>query len=521
MYSLTLPKPFLNRWTSSNTEGTSSTTRPSSRKGTSSSMGSNSTNDSVRRPKSKPRHHPHLRITSSRKASPTLSLTNASAVGTGTSACSGSCSVSLLPSPEGLPEVSRPATRSRTNSIPFPSSPTPTPSMSCNTSSAHEYDPFEHDVDLLSYVVVEPNRLRPRVQDDDEDMSPVVDRPATAVPVPQAELRRRKGVSDLSSPCSAPFPSSPLSTSCLDDDTTPMSCPEPEFAYPSPSPSPKRQRVSSTNSKLNKRARKARKQTADMQFVALMHRSIANHLRELHAELLRLEMEEEAKRQSGANGNVDVDVVLEEEEDNEDDAEDCDYVRIHLEQDLLLVERLWQNLVDQGFRPILLEDVPPSTNVATPVPLSSPFYDSKDEHATGLLTPPPSPTLSPRDNGAGSGSNDDIVMSDASSLSPQGTPSPPSLHIPQLRIPSLIPVSSPVNGPQTTPEILTLPQLVASLIFRANERHSTKPRRARRHGNGKKIVGGVGVAGAGVGTNTGKGRSPLSQVVAVSEGEAD
>jgi len=157
-----------------------------------------------------------------------------------------------------------------------------------------------------------------------------------------------------------------------------------------------------TTLKLSKRpGKRSRKQNTDLQFTVNMHRTLAKQL----WSALSLRQGKEA------------DVLL--------------------EQENLLVERLWRSLVDQGFKPIL-----------SPRPLLLP----------AVSTP------------AGTGNqHEGIAMA-------------PSLSFKDL-------VSTPQSSPQTVPshshrssmsssDISSMPRLVAALLLRYNDRQTTRPRKA-------------------------------------------
>ncbi|TCD60403.1 hypothetical protein EIP91_010229 [Steccherinum ochraceum] len=287
-------------------------------------------------------------------------------------------------SPPGLSEVPL-------NLIPFPSS-TPFPSTPAEQ---------DLDLDLLSFVVVEKDG-------EEEKGSPSLMRAATAWRI---DLRRRRSKSCLvpsSFICGAPSQHDfPLH---LDIPTLPSVAP----AYPrrsqstSDGKSGKRKPVVPRTTKAVKRAKKAKKQTADLQFVAMMHRSILCYLSSAPAACAGLVA-------SRHKAKLDV-----------------------LRQDDLLIERLWQNLKAQGFKPIPLE------------------LDDKDDTPLlpGLIS-----ALSPEHDLA------------------QRAKSLPPLSIPQTLTPVSEPTSSPVRS-EHVPDVLSMPQLVATLILRHNDRCSTRFRSA-------------------------------------------
>jgi len=201
-----------------------------------------------------------------------------------------------------------------------------------------------------------------------------------------------------------------------------------------------------------KRARKSRKQNIDLHFIATMHRSIAMCLR----------------NDSRPRSTI-------------------------VEQEHLLVERLWRNLLGQGCKPILQLDANPSISTpnglsceavrlnpvemqieASPIPLRS-----------GLPSPPPSPTsCTPK-----SAMHRSPEARSASQIE-LASPIPVLPCSPTFAAPTALPLSPPPTPSLTSegplPEILTMPQLVASLILRHNDRKAGRPRSAPKSGDTSK-----------------------------------
>ncbi|THH29021.1 hypothetical protein EUX98_g5168 [Antrodiella citrinella] len=324
----------------------------------------------------------------SKKATATVSLSNASAVGTATPC--------LFP------------TDAPQNLIPFPSC-TPATAVPCIT-------PPELDLDLLSFVVIE--------RDGEEGMEKQsMLRAATAWRI---DLRRRRSKSCLvpaSFICGAPS---------QNDFSLHLDVPGPRRSQSVTESRPrvvKKKPVSSSP----KATRKAKKLTADVHFVAMMHKSIVCWTKDGHSEPPPKEPLSDI-----------------------------------LQQDGLLVQRLWRGLLAQGLKPIPFE----SDNKIVPEPVPS--------------SPPPPYTLS---------SEVDLTQT-AQPL--------PRLSIPQTVVKASRPTSSPVRS-EPVPDVLTMPQLIATLILRHNDRRSARPRSAaavRRHASQDSPPTHV------------RPRSPLSKVVA-------
>ncbi|KAK7679619.1 hypothetical protein QCA50_017330 [Cerrena zonata] len=376
MYSLQLSAPFLQRWSSSPPSSNNATVPPDQnahshpRKSAhcSQKVALNISTNVIRPPihlhsGKHAKHHPHLRVSSSKKATATVSLSSATA----------SATSALLPSPDGLPECVP------TNSIPFPSAPIELPSPR---------DDFVNDAD---------DEFQPQTMScdtkDSKDASTSERKNGSHV-----NLRRKRAKSCLASTYVHNDGSKHSRRSSTPHPLVRFAVNVPT-SEPSQSASPplgKRARLCSTSTpKLSKRARRTRKLVADLEFTSMLHRSLDRHLRLLIVSNNGIDENMDA---SGSSRGV------------------------SLEQDFLLVERLWRALVDQGYKP---QDASPTNFVTDMGDLDgseSPFL----EHNESLLT---SPSTIPDHKDAG--------------------------------------------------EIMTISQLIASLILRANDRRSTRPRSSR------------------------------------------
>ncbi|CAL1703099.1 unnamed protein product [Somion occarium] len=361
IYSLQLSAPFLKKWSPFATPNTDTTPHPRKSAHCSPKVALNISTNVLRPPLHASSHkhahskqHPHLRVVASSKASATVSLTNANASAT-------SIASESLPSSGGLPG------NELTNSIPFPSAP-------IVFQSSRDNVPHDFDYDSESYVMVDAGvREYPCVNSSGRD-SP------TAWHI---DLRRRRGRSCLAS--------SYVHSDSVDSPTRPAT-------PPGLSSTPSAGSVSAGGTPAPLHPIGKRPRTADLQFIALMHRSLANHLRSLLTV-------------SGPElGETGMDTL----------SGRCDIV---LEQDLLLVERLWCSLVEQGFKPILLHDAVPSESIPKMPGTELPVSDQD-------MIIPSSPILS---------STNKVVNS----------------------------------------ELMTVSQLVASLILRTNDRRATRTRSSR------------------------------------------
>lgn len=157
----------------------------------------------------------------------------------------------------------------------------------------------------------------------------------------------------------------------------------------------------SAGTPLPKTVRKARRVVADAQFLASLHSSIAVQVR--------------TRVNSGVISPDD----------------DC------ATQDAILVERIWHALVDLGYKPVPLDDAPPSQSSSAAAP-----------------PPPPTPAVDPaREAAERAARRTKAVSSGPFVFGTQDLPPPSSGPVP-------------------------VPQLVASLIMRHRDRTSTRPRAA-------------------------------------------
>lgn len=226
----------------------------------------------------------------------------------------------------------------------------------------------------------------------------------------------------------------------------------------------KRVRVPSASAKQpvvakRKSRRSAKRQAADLQLTATLHRSLASNLRSTPS------------RHAGSS------------------SEDALVLR---QQDRILVERLWHNLVDQGLKPVPLA-VPSELDCPLPhdddpfaldparvdhVFQSEPIYEEPTLSpvcggaASGLPTPPPSPQRSAP------------IRVPAPRYDPHSLPTPPATP------------SQPAGA-----DVMPIPQLVASLILRHRDRSATRAR------SGSACSAGV---------RADRGRSPLRKSVVAS-----
>lgn len=224
-----------------------------------------------------------------------------------------------------------------------------------------------------------------------------------------------------------------------------------------------------------KRSRKAgKRQAADLQFTATVHRSLVAHLRVLTAHAL-------AHCADAA-------------------AEDALALRT---QDRLLVERLWKGLMDHGFKPVAFPPLLPAADT-DPFILSPERVDhvfqSEPLYIQGLPTPPASPGSSlfpPLAPIAVSPSKVSHDLDDASLPTPPATPPPaeaPLLASSPGDMASL--PTPPATPPPAEAPVLAMSQLVASLILRHRERSTSRPRSA-----------------CSAGVRAERGRSPLATYV--------
>ncbi|KAI0782104.1 hypothetical protein C8Q75DRAFT_737770 [Abortiporus biennis] len=223
-----------------------------------------------------------------KKASATVSLSIASVVSSGSS--------SLMPSQ--AVEISNTPTQSF---IPFPSAP-----IDCHRSSV---DSNSYELDISSFVLVD------HIQQSSVDFVSNLDTlngvELRAPPIVPPAWRRRRTKPSL------PFL----------DVKTQSTGPQLKKSIKTPS----------TSRNSSKRTKRSRRQVADLQFVAMMHRTIAWRLRCINSVESRKALRAETDQ-------------------------------VVLEQDSLLAERLWNSLAEQGLKPVLLERAqvrPKSTPINT------------------------------------------------------------------------------------------------------------------------------------------------------------
>lgn len=234
----------------------------------------------------------------------------------------------------------------------------------------------------------------------------------------------------------------------------------------------RRVKVPSTTTCLppRKRSKKTcKRQAADLQFTATLHRSLVTHLRAITSYTLTT---------------------------REVDAPE-DELTLRT-QDRILVERLWKGLLDHGFQPVPLPSPPllsASLTVESPFILSPARVDHvfqsepQVEGIPGLPTPPPSPVSPayrpPVPIPIPSNAFSVLVERDATTTPPRGAKALPT---------------PPATPPQAGAPVLAMPQLVASLILRHRERSAGRPRSS---------------SACSAGIRAERGRSPLSTSVLV------
>ncbi|EGO22028.1 hypothetical protein SERLADRAFT_475162 [Serpula lacrymans var. lacrymans S7.9] len=342
--------------------------------------------------------HPRLPLSRSRKAPPTVSLTNANAIST--------CAhTHLPPSPLDLPDVKLQAQ----NAIPFPS-------FTVDVSSTPPFSESELD-SLMTMSVSYPV---------DEVIGEITlggSSSESAPWSPQIRLRRRR------------------SEACT--------------------PRTKTQRRGSSRDKegidavppARKRSRKSRRLVSDLQFLATLHRSIVWRLR-------NVEQDETKDVMSDVDGSV-------------HDSEELCSNKITEAQDKLLVRHLWQLLIDQGCTLVAFDDVP--------VASSSCSSSSSKDAASPLLS----------SNVSRSRRDDKVIRSRKRSSHSLTCPSVPSTSTssPFFKFPHQLSISVPAAVPSTDPpspttpsptsdpaRILSMPQLVASLLLQQNQKRTTRAR---------------------------------------------
>lgn len=190
---------------------------------------------------------------------------------------------------------------------------------------------------------------------------------------------------------------------------------------------------SSKGSKRTKRTRSSKKNIADVQFTATLHRSILVHLRDSQL----------------AASNA-LSRVLD-DYDSDDDYDSCSKSMLRI-QDQILVERLWKALVDQGFSP-------------------SPFSPKMDDTDAYSLR---------RER------IDHIFQTEPISLALT------EIHAMDVDTPATALAKGSASPPVTqtsnsqAADVLTLSQLVATLILRHRDRSSTRYRSQSSARNGRR-----------------------------------
>ncbi|KAF7791010.1 hypothetical protein EIP86_001969 [Pleurotus ostreatoroseus] len=481
----------------------------------------------------KSRTNRHPLAVPSKKASPTVSLSNT--VVSTECASTGSFGTLdlLLPSPAGLPEDAP------QNFVPFPSS-API-SLSC---------PSKYD-DSLSCD------LRPCSYTDaishDTDLWPV-------------DLRRKRAKSCLAS--SYVHRDAHCETRTSRADSFPSSQSdgyEPDTEARFAGPARKRRLAHSVRRAGGRKSLKGKERegrrtgSIDVQFVATMRRSID----------WQLKCAQDARRSRTCTGSSISDAYGGIAEDEDVEMGDSDYIAAILEQDKILVERLSLILSDQGFKPVRESELfsapflprnkrrlvfaglspphelmsaidlaprhPPLRLPSRPLPpLASPTVvvgddDSLDSQFASIdrfqapMSPPSPPMTIPFPSSrALDGDEEMSLASDPTNplLTVMSFPCPPSAQLEPLVAPSsaVLPPSPPVSPSPTRPShkrrhshdaaVLDMPQLVACLIMRFNDRAATRPRsRAPRGVDGESVPR--------------IGRSPLSTVAMAAHAELE
>lgn len=198
-------------------------------------------------------------------------------------------------------------------------------------------------------------------------------------------------------------------------------------------------------------SRKSKRQAADVQFLAAMHRSISWRLKMKMGLISPGSMADtEIPNAGGGGGGCEC---------------GCGLGAMMYDQDMKLVERLWHVLVDQGCRPVLVNDEQLTAAVPAAAQVQERESEGQNEHASGVEASAPS-----------SGLTEAPLPT---------TPSSPSLPlpavsgmtlVPQSALPPCQPSQSPMAAPLPALETMTLPQLVASLTLRHRDRSTTRLR---------------------------------------------
>lgn len=325
-----------------------------------------------------------------------------------------------------------PANTEAHSSIPFPAHP-----IQCTrVSPAHNEDQFEDIVLTDAWEVV---------------------------PLPQDSWQKQAPRKHVRSYSTTPYIT-------LHGHTSP--CPDVDMHGPPPIsslPSPRKRKIavrkpyasaSPKPPKRTRRSKSAKKQLADLEFTATLHRSILSQLRNIAFSSPALSASPFAVSDS-----------------RDDDL-------LHL-QDQKLVERLWSILVEQRAASAASDarQTCPSNAFVSDADLfalrpgsidhifvSEPIYDHKST-STGLPTQPPSPTFGPPH--LPRAATAPVIIPSARSRDLSRCSSKPTPPLPPTTR------SIFINSPTPTSpdaQILAIPQLVASLILRHRDRSATRPR---------------------------------------------
>ncbi|KAM5542004.1 hypothetical protein V8D89_004314 [Ganoderma adspersum] len=280
----------------------------------------------------------HFKLPVIRKASPTVSVTNANAARASTALSISEAKPSMPVLQDVLPPTA--------NSIAFPSEPIPCPSRK-RAHSDDGYDSRDGTDESVHIAALEtPSRT-----------------PGNAIPfhrrISHIDILRRRSKSclavsyfhsDSTLPPAQPVAQAPQPFPTEDVDM-PDALPEPLAKR---RPAARRESMSAGNPS-GRAVRKARRVVADAQFLASMHSSIA----------LRVRTSIENGPTTPPRGSDE-----------------------YTAQDALLVERIWHTLVDMGYRPVPLDNASPATPPAPVSPTVTPASSAP---------PPSSPSNPSRD----------------------------------------------------------------------------------------------------------------------------
>ncbi|KAI0085896.1 hypothetical protein BDY19DRAFT_384686 [Irpex rosettiformis] len=388
------------------------------------------------------RHHPKLHLGASNKAAPTVqvSFSNANAQ------CSLSPSPATSPSSSPLPPV-------QSSCIPFPSQP-----IQCSRiSPSHDVDPSQDPAFAVfeNWLVGHPPSSVPEEDNNNNAIwcSSLVGAPQR---IPSSFVHRDVHHSLSYSPDSDPF----ITT------TNDANAGSGFIPYPAPGPRKRKMAVrrvkvphyAAKSTKRTKRSKSANKKTnvGDVQFMATLHRSILAHLRDAR-------FAASVRSTQCASDSAEFDSS----EDSLDDDSRADSSLLVLRvQDEILVERLWRSLVDHGCSP------------SPGVPFSSRTDDAdmfrlRRERVDHVFQTEPT-----------------ISLGLPGECSMDVDPATSNLERAPTRSPTAV---ARVGGGS---EVLTLSQLVATLILHHRDRSSTR-RRSQTYNRDQQHLG----------------RSPLSNVV--------